>query len=37
MTDNRYTLHLLSSTPPGAVFVPLLLIGLAVWWAIRRR
>lgn len=32
-----FTEQMLSSTPPGAVLVPLLLIGLALWWAITRR
>lgn len=31
-----FTEQMLSSTPPGAVLVPLLLIGLALLWAIRQ-
>jgi hypothetical protein len=31
-----FTEMMLSSTPPGAVLVPLLLIGVAVWWAVRQ-
>ena len=32
-----FTEQWLSSTPPGAVFVPLILIGLVLWWAVRHR
>jgi len=32
-----FTEMMLSSTPPGAVLVPLILIGLALAWAVRHR
>jgi len=32
-----FTEQMLSSTPPGAVLVPLILIGVVIWWAGRSR